>query len=655
MDEQHGRQGRSGGEDPRVLFEQLFESAPVAFQILRPGGACLLVNRAFRELFAAGQPVGDCDTLRPELFEGRDFLDLFRRAAGGETVRLAPHWYDPRELRHVRLREGKRTAVEITLFPLRDASAEAGHVAVCFKDVTADRARELERDRAEESRYLMEEAQSIAHVGSWVAGVDMGDRLVWSREIYRIFGLPEDTPTRVETFFSAVHPEDRERVQAASAAARERDEPYDVQHRIVRGDGAVRWVHQKAVVIRDPEGAAVRLLGVCQDITERRHLEEQFRQAQKMEAVGRLAGGIAHDFNNVLMIILSYASLALRRVGPRDPLRADLDEITRAAERAADLTRQLLAFSRKQVLQPRVLDLSRVAAEMQNMLERFLGEDVELAIVAAQPTGRVRADRSQIEQIIMNLVVNARDAMPQGGKLTIETADVDVNARAAAEHGMTPGAYVKLSVTDTGVGMDASTSAQIFEPFFTTKEQGKGTGLGLSTVYGIVRQSGGHVAVWSEVGRGTTLSVYLPRTDSPASEAQPGAAAGARAAGGTETILLVEDDAQVRAVMEEVLRGCGYEILVAKDPREAIVMAETYARPIHLLLTDVVMPEMNGTVLAGCLAAKRPEMRILYVSGYSGDTIVQRSLVERGAAFVAKPVTPETLVRTVRAVLDRAS
>jgi PAS domain S-box-containing protein len=387
-------------------------------------------------------------------------------------------------------------------------------------------------------------------------------------------------------------------------------------------------------------------------LEKEREKEEQLRQAQKMEAVGRLAGGIAHDFNNLLTAINGYSDLTLRRLPEGDPLRRNVEEVRRAGERAAGLTRQLLAFSRKQVLQPVVLDLNAVIAEMGRMLQRLIGEDVELRTTLDPQLGSVVADPGQIEQVIMNLAVNARDAMPSGGKLTVETGNVYLDEEYAARHvAVRPGAYAVLSVSDTGSGMDGATQARIFEPFFTTKELGKGTGLGLSTVYGIVKQSGGNIWVYSEVGVGTTFKIYLPRAASGSEEYRRGAEAEGTA-GGRETILLVEDDEMVRSMTRIILSEHGYRVLEAANGAAALSLCERNEEPIRLLLTDVVMPGMSGRELADRLARTRPEVRVLFMSGYTDDAIVHHGVLDAGVAFLQKPFTPDALARKVRGVLD---
>jgi len=378
--------------------------------------------------------------------------------------------------------------------------------------------------------------------------------------------------------------------------------------------------------------------------------QDQLVQAQKMESVGRLAGGISHDFNNLLTVIAGRAQLAMRHVEPRSQLRRDLETITGSTERAAALTRQLLAFGRKQVLQPQVLDLHVVVEEINRLLGRTIGEDITISTVTAPDLGRVKADPTQIDQVIMNLVVNARDAMPRGGQLTIETSNVDLDETYARTHvEVRPGPYVMLAVTDTGIGMDQNTRARIFEPFFTTKEPGKGTGLGLATVYGIVKQSGGHLSVYSEQGRGTTFKVYLPRVDDPVTSALPEVVR--ETPRGSETILLVEDEEGVRDLAQEILEAGGYRVLVARNPAEALPVAESHGETIHLVVTDVVMPQVSGPELVERLKALRPDLHVLYMSGYADNAIVQHGVLDAGLAFLQKPFTPDALVRKVREAL----
>jgi two-component system cell cycle sensor histidine kinase/response regulator CckA len=417
-------------------------------------------------------------------------------------------------------------------------------------------------------------------------------------------------------------------------------------------DGRLVTVESSANPILDRHGNITGFLAIQRDVTERKQLEEQFRQAQKMEAIGRLAGGIAHDYNNVLTIVTGYGQLLLEELPEKSPLRLQVAEVLKAAERATGLTRQLLAFGRRQVLAPRVLNLNDVVANLESMLRRLIGEDIELVTTPGRKLGRVKADPGQIEQVILNLAVNARDAMPQGGKLTIETSNTRLDEHYANLHGpVQPGSYVMFAVSDTGCGMDAETQAHIFEPFFTTKEKGKGTGLGLATVYGIVKQSGGYIWAYSEVGRGTTFKIYLPRIHEPV-EAAEGAPVESASAGGSETILVVEDDSAVRSLVRSVLESRGYSLLLAHNGEEALELCRQHEGPIHLLLTDVVMPGMSGRELAERLTPIHREMGVLYMSGYTDDAIVHHGVLDAGMAYLQKPFSPETLAGKVRSVLD---
>src|SRR5438552_3078339 len=422
--------------------------------------------------------------------------------------------------------------------------------------------------------------------------------------------------------------------------------------RITRPDGSIRWIRGRASAVRDASGKVTRIVGIAEDVTELQRTQDQLFRAQKMEAIGRLAGGVAHDFNNLLTAIIGHAELVLEDVRAGDPLRQDLEEILKAGQRAAILTRQLLAFSRQQVLEPRVLDPNALVADMNKVLRRLIGEDIELLTVLADRVGAIKGDGGQLEQVIMNLAVNARDAMPAGGKLTIETANAELDEAYAHSHEpVRPGPYVMLAMSDTGSGMSEEVKARTFEPFFTTKEPGKGTGLGLATVYGIVKQSSGYIWVYSEVGKGTTFKVYLPRVAEPA-ETLAAAPRAPKPRGGTETVLLVEDDELVRALARRVLARAGYQVLEASNGGGALLAAERHQGPVHLMVTDVVMPGLNGRELAARLKPLRPDMKVLYVSGYTDRAIAHQGVLEPGVAFLEKPFAPDALARKVREVLD---
>jgi two-component system cell cycle sensor histidine kinase/response regulator CckA len=433
-------------------------------------------------------------------------------------------------------------------------------------------------------------------------------------------------------------------------------------------DGSTAWRHQKkdgTIIEVEITSSPLSFAGrpakfvLAIDVTERkkseaalRELEDQLRQSQKLEAVGQLAGGVAHDFNNLLTAISGHSEMCLRRLNPEDPLHRRVEQIKKAGDRAAALTRQLLAFSRKQILHPKVIDLNDIVVDMNKLLRRLIGEDINLMLSLGVDLGKVKADPNQIEQVLMNLCVNARDAMPKGGKLTIETNKVQVGEEFSSYHmSVPPGKYVMLAVSDTGCGMDAATQARIFEPFFTTKEVGKGTGLGLATVYGIVKQSGGTIWVYSELSCGTTFKIYLPIVEDSVSHS-PVINVEQDSQKGTETILLVEDEEIVRDMATEILRDSGYRVLEAKHGTEALTLCEQFDGQIHLMLSDVVMPNMSGRELAEQLSPQRSSMKVLYMSGYTDDAIVHHGVLDEGTAFIAKPFSPDALSRKVREVLD---
>jgi two-component system, cell cycle sensor histidine kinase and response regulator CckA len=422
---------------------------------------------------------------------------------------------------------------------------------------------------------------------------------------------------------------------------------------LTRADGRLVCVDFSASLVE--VGGEQVILAMAHDVTQRVRLEQQLRQSQKMEAIGRLAGGVAHDFNNLLTIINGYGEILLGALRPEDPMWELVAEIRQAGMRGASLTRQLLAFSRQQVVAPQVLDLNSVVADVDKMLRRLIGEDIVLTTRMDPALGSVKADPGQIEQVLLNLAVNARDAMPKGGRLTIETANMELDENCPdARPEIRPGRYVLLAVSDTGCGMDEATKAHLFEPFFTTKGLGKGTGLGLATVYGIVKQASGCIYIYSEPGRGATFKIYLPHIDEavPSRRSSPGMS---RIPGGTETILLVEDEDAVRALTRHVLQKSGYKVLEARHGGEALRLCGRHREPIHLLLTDVVMPEMGGRELADCLTSLRPEMKVLYLSGYTDDAVVRHGILTADAAFLQKPFSVETLTHKVRDVLDQGA
>jgi two-component system, cell cycle sensor histidine kinase and response regulator CckA len=429
--------------------------------------------------------------------------------------------------------------------------------------------------------------------------------------------------------------------------------PFDVEFPIVRGDGAERTIRARGYPISNDAGEVFRFAGLADDVTERRKVEAQLRQSSRMDAVGQLASGIAHDFNNLLSVILTYSELLAADLKEGDPVRADLCEIREAGRRATGLTRQLLAFSRQQVLVPQVVDLTEIVVGMEKMLARLIGEDVELCAIGTPGLATILVDPGQMEQVIMNLAVNARDAMPRGGKLTIETMEIDLDEAYCVDHvGVTPGRHVMMAVSDNGAGMDQATQARMFDPFFTTKEVGKGTGLGLATVFGIVRQSGGTISVYSEPGKGTTFKVYFPMVRGEVAVRPATSPSEHGSLRGSETILVVEDEERVRALVCTILRRYGYHALEAQSGGDAFLLCEQHTATIHLLLTDVVMPRMNGRELAERLLLVRPQMKVLYMSGYTNDTVLRHGILGSAFGFIQKPITPSALAHKVRETLD---
>jgi len=648
-------------EQERALFnlrgyaEKVVASVPSGLLVLAPDLRVVSVNPAFLETFG----------LVHQDVAGRHLHDVIWAESLAARARAVVETGVPQHgvLMDLHVGRGHETRPALmTLTGLRMAGEEPGHVLLIVQDLTEVEQREAAR-RASEQRFheLVQGLDAIV----WEADAATLRYSFVSQPADRILGYPlarwREDP---DWAWARVHPADRERVAHTSSDAIARGADHGYEYRALAADGRELWLRDIVHVVRDADGRAVQLRGLTVDVTDRkrqdealRQAEDQLRQAQKMDAIGQLAGGIAHDFNNLLMVMRGDSDLILRRLDGDHPLRQNAEGIRDAADQAAALTRQLLAFSRKHVLAPAVLDLNTVVSSIQKMLERLIGETITLVTALGADLGRIQADPGQVEQMVLNLVVNARDAMPEGGTLTIRTANAAMDEREARRRGgVRPGEYVLLEVADTGIGMDAHTREHLFEPFFTTKSEGKGTGLGLSTVYGIVNQAGGHIRVESELGRGTTFAVLFPRLPAAMAAAPPPppSAAGASPRPGRrgETVLLVEDAGRVRAVVREILETEGYRVLEARHGPEALRIAAEHAGPIHLLVTDVVMPHMSGRELARRLGAQRPAIPVLYMSGYTDDALERHDLAGPGQAFLAKPFTPDALGALVRRLLD---
>jgi two-component system cell cycle sensor histidine kinase/response regulator CckA len=629
------------GEE-RDRAQRYLDTADVMLLALDVEGRITSINRKGCELLGWSEP---------ELI-GHSWIDTclpprIRKALSGKFDALTHGDLSTVE-NPVQTRAGDERLIEWQNHVVRD---ETGHVTGTFSsgaDIT-------ERNAAVEALRVTEErmrfALTNAGVGIWDMDYTTGVARM-SEILERLYGLePGGFGGTFEDFVQVVHPDDRPALLETLQSAARSGEDFSTLHRTIWPDGTVRWLSNAGRIHLGKNGQPVRGVGISLDVTERRILEEQYHQAQKMEAVGRLAGGVAHDFNNLLTAILGYCQLLLADLDPRDPRRADINEIHSAGESAARLTRQLLTFSRKQVIEPRLLHLNEVVTSIRGLLGRLIGEDVKIAVSVRPDLAPVMADPGQMEQVVLNLAMNARDAMPNGGTITIETANVELDEHYASRHfSVKPGWYVVLTVSDTGSGMTAEVQSRLFEPFFTTKEAGKGTGLGLATVHGIVIRCGGSVAVYSEVGRGTTFKVYLPRAAaSTATHERPRPVAEPRAAG--ETVLVVEDADGLRDLAKRMLERQGYKVLLASNASEALRQFD-HTPSIDVILTDVIMPGGSGPELTRQLVSRRPGLKVIYMSGYTEDAITHHGVLDPGIAFIHKPFTAERLGQKIREVLD---
>ena len=630
----------------RQILSEIIEKSPVAISVVRaPDFIYELVNPAFQAL-APGKQILGCrfpdiwgeasglltssleDVIATgQAFEAIDSVLTIQRDPGGppETIFVTWSW-----------------------IPLIGPSGSPDRILTLAVETTE---RKRQEDRLRNSEARLKRAQRMANLGSWEQDLESGE-LELSEDACRIFGVPpERCRTTMETLLSLVHPDDRVSVQETIQTAPSRGGCSQVDHRIVRPDGTERFVRQYTEPLPNEVGGG-SLLGTVQDVTEYKHLEEKFRRSQRLEGIARLAGGVAHDFNNLLVVINGYAQMIVSELRDEDPLRDQAQEIIKAGNRAAALTRQLLAFGRKQAIRPRVIDFNKLLTDFEKMLRRLIREDIEVKQNLSTGLWSVKGDPDQVEQVIMNLVVNARDAMPKGGVLTIGTANVELAAQDIKGFlDLTPGRYVSLTVTDTGTGMTAETKRHLFEPFFTTKPVGEGTGLGLSMVYGIVKQHGGELSFHSEAGVGSVFKIYWPATDQsaavPSSQERP-----YTPYSGAETILLVEDDESVRTLVRQMLLVQGYKVLEAGQSTGAVAMVSKHNGVIDLLLTDVVMPQVNGQELAEQVTALRPGIKVVFMSGYPGDITKNHGGFDPGAVFLQKPFEADALWRLLRQVLD---
>ncbi len=631
----------------RQVLNEIVEKSPVAIAILRaPGFVYELVNPAFQSLAPSEQILG------------RSFLDVWGESAAnlledlknvitsGLPFRVAD---SPRVIRRAPGAPQETIYLTTSWIPLVGPSGRPDRVLSLNAETTD---RKIQEDRLRSSEGRLARAQKMANLGSWEQDLESGTFRL-SNDACHILGIHvEESQTTLEALLSHVHPEDQALVRDTINNASAHGGCSQVDHRIILPDGEERTVRQYTEPM-GLEDAGSGLLGTIQDVTEYKMLEEKFRRSQKLEGVARLAGGVAHDFNNLLVVINGYAQMIVSTLKSEDPLRVPAQEILNAGNRAATLTRQLLAFGRKQVIRPRPINLDVLISGVENMLSRLIREDIVMKHVSTPDIWSIKADPGQVEQVIVNLVVNARDAMPKKGLLTISTSNVELaNSEIKGFLDLKPGRYVALSVTDTGTGMTAETKRRMFDPFFTTKPPGEGTGLGLSTVYGIVKQHGGDVTFYSELGLGTTFTIYWRATDQPAVPEAVPVGYSVSSYLGSETILLVEDDANVRELVRQMLLLQGYNVLENKNCSAAISLARDHDGVIDVLLTDVVMPQMDGQQLAGEILAIRPEIKVVFMSGYPGGIASKGGLFERGAFFLQKPFDMNSLGRILREVLE---
>ena len=636
----------------RELYRVVVENSHDMIAVLDPMGRFVFASPSYEQALGY-RPEELVDVSPISLVHPSDVQrasDALRQAVTSQSAAVV-------ELR-MRHKRGNWVFVEGTTTSVLDENGQLRSILMSFRDISERRTVEEELREAEARyRLLVEQLPLITYIN---APGESGRWVYLSPQLEEILGYkPADWVSEYGNFVNAIHPDDREHVAAERAASGGKGR-IGLEYRLISKDERTVWVRDEAVVVRDLTGKPLYVQGYLLDISvereaeiERRRLEAELLHSQKMEAIGRLAGGIAHDFNNLLTAIIGYSELIVSELDPASSLARDAEEIRRAAEQAAAMTQQLLAFGRRQVLQPALLNPNEVIGRMEKMLQRLIGETIELVTVLAPEIAMIRADRGQIEQVMMNLVINARDSMPNGGKITVETADASLDEAGASLLGLSAGDFVMATISDGGFGMDDETMSHIFEPFFTTKEQGEGTGLGLATVHGIVEQSNGAIRVASEIDKGSVFHVYLPVAQESVEEERAVVSLGDGR--GTETLLLVEDEEMVRQLVARVLRDLGYEVFETSSGDEALSLSDSLDRSIDLLVTDVVMPGMSGRELAEILIVKRPATRVLFMSGYTDEAIVHHGVLDGEAEFIGKPFTPQELAHKIRGVLETSA
>jgi two-component system, cell cycle sensor histidine kinase and response regulator CckA len=618
-------------------WELTFDSVPDAVLVIDDQCRIQRANRATREIF--GLPLSKL--IGRPCYEVLHGVSQAPKSCSHELLRTTGT-NQRTDFEETRL--GK--TFDATTTPLRDASGAILGCIHVLRDIS-------DRKQAEQAlRHSVERYRSLVMATEQVVWTtDRAGAVVEDVPAWREFTGKSEEETSGQGWLGSIHADDREQFAEAWADAVKKSSPYTAEFKARRKDGEYRDLMVRGVPVLESDGVVREWVGTCTDVTDQRQFEERCRQAHKMEAMGKLAGGISHDFNNILGVIIGYSDLLLASLAPHDPSAYKVEQIKKSAHRAASLTRQMLAFSRKQVLIPKVLDLNIAVSETSKMLIRLLGEDIELVIQLNPTLDQVKVDPTQLQQVIMNLAINASDAMPNGGKLIIETSNIEVDHQPGQERniGMRPGRYILLTVSDTGIGMEKKTMDRIFEPFFTTKDVGKGTGLGLATVYGIVTQSGGYISAHSEVGKGSTFEVYMPQAKEVSNQVQTEITASPPA--GSGRVLLVEDEDDLRELSRHLLENMGYTVIEASNAANAMRIAALTRDPIELLVTDVVMPGMSGRELAELLLETRTQMKVLYVSGHADDVIVHHAILKPGVAFLQKPFTRDALAKKIQEVL----